>query len=58
LYRSLHHSGWSGAHLPFSLRYEGHGPVGVLTGPTGAFTDTYDFDAFGNLTLIRFVKFG
>jgi RHS repeat-associated protein len=29
--------------------YDGHGSVRVLTDPTGAVTDTYDYDAFGNL---------
>ena len=29
--------------------YDGHGSVRALTGPTGAITDTYDYDAFGNL---------
>jgi RHS repeat-associated protein len=29
--------------------YDGHGSVRALTGPTGAVTDTYDYDAFGNL---------
>lgn len=31
--------------------YDGHGSVRALTGPTGAVTDTYDYDAFGNLIL-------
>ena len=29
--------------------YDGHGSVRALTSPTGAITDTYDYDAFGNL---------
>jgi RHS repeat-associated protein len=29
--------------------YDGHGSIRALTGPTGAVTDTYDYDAFGNL---------
>ena len=29
--------------------YDGHGSVRGLTDPTGAITDTYDYDAFGNL---------
>ena len=29
--------------------YDGHGSVRYLTGSTGAVTDTYDYDAFGNL---------
>jgi RHS repeat-associated protein len=29
--------------------YDGHGSVRYLTSSTGAVTDTYDFDAFGNL---------
>jgi RHS repeat-associated protein len=29
--------------------YDGHGSVRALTDPTGAVTDTYDYDAFGNL---------
>jgi RHS repeat-associated protein len=29
--------------------YDGHGSVRALTNPTGAVTDTYDYDAFGNL---------
>jgi RHS repeat-associated protein len=30
--------------------HDGHGSVRALTDPTGAITDTYDYDAFGNLT--------
>jgi len=29
--------------------YDGHGSVRALTNTTGAVTDTYDYDAFGNL---------
>jgi YD repeat-containing protein len=29
--------------------YDGHGSVRVLTDPNGNITDTYDYDAFGNL---------
>jgi RHS repeat-associated protein len=29
--------------------YDGHGSTRALTDPTGAVTDTYDYDAFGNL---------
>ena len=29
--------------------YDGHGSVRYLTDPNGAITDTYDYDAFGNL---------
>jgi RHS repeat-associated protein len=29
--------------------YDGHGSVRALTNPSGAVTDTYDYDAFGNL---------
>jgi RHS repeat-associated protein len=29
--------------------FDGHGSVRFLTDPTGAVTDTYDYDAFGNL---------
>jgi RHS repeat-associated protein len=29
--------------------YDGHGSVRFLTDSTGAITDTYDYDAFGNL---------
>ena len=29
--------------------YDGHGSVRALTDPTGTVTDTYDYDAFGNL---------
>jgi RHS repeat-associated protein len=29
--------------------HDGHGSVRALTDPTGAVTDTYDYDAFGNL---------
>ena len=29
--------------------YDGHGSVRALTDPNGAVTDTYDYDAFGNL---------
>lgn len=30
--------------------YDGHGSVRALTDPNGNITDTYDYDAFGNLT--------
>jgi RHS repeat-associated protein len=30
--------------------YDGHGSARALTDTTGAVTDTYDYDAFGNLT--------
>jgi RHS repeat-associated protein len=33
----------------FYFTYDGHGSVRALTDPTGAVTDTYDYDAFGNL---------
>jgi RHS repeat-associated protein len=33
----------------FYFDYDGHGSVRALTDPTGAVTDTYDYDAFGNL---------
>ena len=29
--------------------YDGHGSVRALTDTTGTVTDTYDYDAFGNL---------
>jgi len=29
--------------------YDGHGSVRLLTDPTGTVTDTYDYDAFGNI---------
>ncbi|HEY6388091.1 MAG TPA: RHS repeat-associated core domain-containing protein [Candidatus Acidoferrum sp.] len=29
--------------------YDGHGSVRAMTDPSGAVTDTYDYDAFGNL---------
>src|SRR5262249_14367852 len=29
--------------------YDGHGSVRALSNPVGAITDTYDYDAFGNL---------
>jgi hypothetical protein len=29
--------------------HDGHGPVRALTNSAGAVTDTYDYDAFGNL---------
>jgi RHS repeat-associated protein len=33
----------------FYFDYDGHGWVRALTDPTGMVTDTYDYDAFGNL---------
>jgi RHS repeat-associated protein len=33
----------------FYFDYDGHGSVRALTDPTGAVTDTSDYDAFGNL---------
>jgi RHS repeat-associated protein len=39
-------------HLAYStiyFDYDGHGSVRALTDTTGAVTDTYDYDAFGNL---------
>jgi RHS repeat-associated protein len=52
---------WSGTHQvsgrswretvlgPTVYGYDGHGSVRQLTNSTGAVTDTYDYDAFGNL---------
>ena len=37
------------AACPERSRRNGHGSVRALTDPTGAVTDTYDYDAFGNL---------
>jgi RHS repeat-associated protein len=34
---------------PSFYGYDGHGSVRYLMDPTGAITDTYDYDAFGNL---------
>ena len=34
---------------PSFYAYDGHGSVRLLTNSTGAVTDTYDYDAFGNL---------
>ncbi len=34
---------------PVFYGYDGHGSVRLLTDATGAVTDTYDYDAFGNL---------
>jgi RHS repeat-associated protein len=34
---------------PASTGFDGHGSVRFLTDSTGAITDTYDYDAFGNL---------
>ena len=34
---------------PFFYGYDGHGSVRFLTDSTGATTDSYDYDAFGNL---------
>ena len=34
---------------PASTVFDGHGSVRFLTSSTGAVTDTYDYDAFGNL---------
>ena len=38
------------AWTPGFYGYDGHGSVRFLTDSTGAITDTYDYDAFGNLT--------
>ena len=38
----------SSSQLSFYV-YDGHGSVRFLTDPTGAVTDRYDYDAFGNL---------
>lgn len=37
------------AWVPSFYGYDGHGDVRILNGLTGAVTDTYTFDAFGNL---------
>lgn len=37
---------------PFFYGYDGHGSVRFLTSSTGTITDTYDYDAFGNLIAI------
>ncbi len=34
---------------PIYFVHDGHGSVRELTNPSGAVTDTYDYDAFGNL---------
>jgi RHS repeat-associated protein len=39
----------SGAWTPSFYGYDGEGHVRYLTGVSGAVTDTYDYDAFGNL---------
>jgi RHS repeat-associated protein len=39
----------SSAWTPSFYGYDGHGSVRQLTNSTGAVTDTYDYDAFGNL---------
>jgi RHS repeat-associated protein len=39
----------SGAPVASFYGYDGHGSVRFLTDSTGAVTDTYDYDAFGNL---------
>jgi len=39
--------GWVNERIYFV--YDGHGSVRALTDQTGAVTDTYDYDAFGNL---------
>ena len=39
----------SGAPTTSFYGFDGHGSVRFLTSSTGAITDTYDFDAFGNL---------
>jgi len=36
-------------HSPLFYVFDGHGSVRALTGAAGAVTDTYDYDAFGNL---------
>jgi YD repeat-containing protein len=35
--------------VPFYFGLDGHGSVRYLTDPNGVVTDTYDYDAFGNL---------
>jgi len=40
----------TGKWQPGFYGYDGHGSVRFLTDSTGAVTDTYDYDAFGNLT--------
>lgn len=40
----------SGAPTTSFYGFDGHGSVRFLTSSTGAITDTYDYDAFGNLT--------
>jgi RHS repeat-associated protein len=39
----------SSAWMPSFYGYDGHGSVRQLTNSAGAVTDTYDYDAFGNL---------
>ncbi len=41
--------GTTNVFVPNYYGYDGHGSVRFLTDATGAITDTYDYDAFGNL---------
>jgi RHS Repeat len=43
----LHNNGT--IYQTFYYDYDGHGSVRALTDTTGTVTDTYDYDAFGNL---------
>jgi RHS repeat-associated protein len=48
-FRDYRDSGGLLVHETVYYVYDGHGSVRALTDPTGAVTDTYDYDAFGNL---------
>jgi hypothetical protein len=39
----------AGAQATSFYGFDGHGSVRCVTGSTGAFTDTYDYDAFASL---------
>jgi RHS repeat-associated protein len=47
-YRQFVANNQSGTQISYYV-YDGHGSVRALTNPGGAVTDTYDYDAFGNL---------
>jgi RHS repeat-associated protein len=47
-YRQFVSNNQGGTQISYYV-YDGHGSVRALTNPSGAVTDTYDYDAFGNL---------
>jgi RHS repeat-associated protein len=46
-FRQFYNQGWVNENVYYA--YDGHGSVRALTDATGTVTDTYDYDAFGNL---------